>query len=124
MDVLNLTLQAAVPLRILELLAMPAWQRAEAVQHWAADAVEVVASNGDTLMFKAKPHKLTDAQVGPSSRRRVGDEVSTATTFNHLARGLAALAMAPGGVRFLGTHWCAASHPGGTSDTTCRASGE
>ena len=110
MDTLVITLQAAVPLWMAELARMTPEQRDRAVANWAADAAEVIASNGDTLMFHTKPTKLTAAQLGTTSRRKPGDEVGTASTFNHLARGLAALAYCPGGVQFGGYHWCADHH--------------
>lgn len=126
MDTLTLTLQVAVPLRMYQLRQMTEAQRERAVGVWAAEAAEVVASNGDTLMFRTKPWKLKDSQLTAASRRKPGDEVSTAATFNHLARGLAALAYCPGGVMFGGCHWCV-EHPWGVtadsvSDLTCGAS--
>ena len=114
-DALMITLQAAVPLWMAELRAMTEAQRDRTILSWAADAAEVIASNGDTLMFRTKPTKVTAAQLGANSRRKVGDEVSTAATFNHLARGLAALAYCPGGVHFGDTHWCSVEHPWGAA---------
>jgi hypothetical protein len=35
-----------------------------------------------------------------------------AEAFNALARGLAALAYQPGGVKYAGLHWCVEEHPG------------
>ena len=115
MDTLTTTLQLAVPLWMGELAAMTEAQRDRTITVWAADAAEVIASNGDTLMFRSKPTKLTAAQLGANSRRKPGDEVSTAATFNHLARGLAALAYCPGGVAFGDTHWCSVEHRWGTA---------
>lgn len=126
-DVLLITLDAAVPLWLAELRSMTPIQRAEHVRTWAAEAAEVVASHGDTLMFRTRSHKLRAVQLGPASRRKPGAEVSTAATFNALARGLAALAMSPGGVLFAGRHWCV-KHPWGiactsSTDLTCTGSG-
>jgi hypothetical protein len=122
-ETLVLTLQVAVPLRIAELTRLPAWQRDETMEHWAADAAEVLASNGDTLMFRTKPWKIKEAQLGAGSRRKPGDEVSTAATFNHLAKGLAAFALCLGGVTFGGVHWCVGHAwgvaPQEVSDLTC-----
>lgn len=121
------TLRLAVPLRIAELLRMTEVQRVDTIRFWAAEACEVVASNGDNLMFRTKPWRLKGSQLAKGSRRKPGDEVSTADTFNHLAAGLAALAMCPGGVLFAGVHWCA-EHPLGKeaaniADLTCSAAG-
>jgi DNA-directed RNA polymerase specialized sigma24 family protein len=63
-------------------------------------------------MFLTKPHK---------------GEGGTADTFNHLARGLAALAFQPGGVRFNGTLWCAEHAPWGAAageEFACRRCGD
>lgn len=86
------TLRLAVPLRIEELAAMNDATRAATVTTWAAEAVEPIASRGDALQFGSKKSG------------------AVAEVFNHLARGLAALAYAPGGVLFAGTHWCAGEH--------------
>jgi hypothetical protein len=126
-DVLSLTLRLAVPLRIAELAHALTYggerHQRRVVAEWALDAAEVLAHNGDSLMFKTSRHKLTAAQLTPDSCRKPGDEVSTAATFSSLAKGLAALAQAPGGVRFGGVHWCSESHQGGTTaataDLTC-----
>lgn len=90
---LAIALGAGVPLRLAELAVMMPEVRDRTIAEWASAAADVVASRGDQLMFRTKPHK---------------GEGGTADTFNHLARGLAALAHAPGGVRFMGTHWCSA----------------
>jgi len=82
--VLTTSLQAAVPLWILE---MRPWTPAARLATAREDG-QHIAEHGDDLMFKSKT------------------KGRTAEAFNHLARGLAALAYAPGGVTFAGEHWC------------------
>lgn len=98
-DALPIALEAAVPLRLMELAALSPVERDRVRMRWAHDASDIVASQGDTLMFGSK---------------RSG---AAANVFNHLARGLAALAYAPGGVTFAGRHWEAG---GGESPTPVR----
>ena len=81
---LSIALQATVPIAILE---MRSWT-AEARQAAAAEWGQIIASHGDDILFRSA---------------RQGD---SAKAFTALARGLAALAYCPGGVRFLGIHWC------------------
>ena len=90
---LALSLQAAVPLLLDELARVP--NRAEVIHTWADRAADEVGSRGDILQWR-------------SSKRG-----ETAEVFNHLARGMAALATAPGGVRFLGLIFCSRHSPGG-----------
>lgn len=91
-DVLMISLQAAVSLRILELNARALEFDIEPlIRRWAAEAVEPIASRGDALQFGGKRGAAADV-------------------FNHLACGLAALAFSPGGVVFGGYHWCARVH--------------
>ena len=99
---LSVILQVAIPLRMAELHAMSPTERRRIIRMWAADAADVVAVRGDQLMYRTKPTK---------------GEGGTADTFNHLARGLAALAYCPGGVLFTGRHWCV-EHPGGLAATS------
>lgn len=63
------------------------------VERIAREAAVTIGSHGDDLMYGGK---------------------HCASTFAALARGLAAISFAPGGVRFLGEHWCA-RHPESTS---------
>lgn len=107
--VLLTTLQVAVPLRIRELELMAPAERRLMLGVWRSDAVEAVAHRGDILMFKG------------------GKKGETANVFNGLAKGIAALAHAPGGVLFAGCHWCLA-HPGGKaassiSELACESPG-
>jgi hypothetical protein len=99
-EVLLLSLQVAVPLRIRELVGSRI--RHAYMQQWADQACDEIAAHGDILQFGGKRGEVADV-------------------FNHLARGLAVLALLPGGVAFAGTHWCgehvygvpadAAAHP-------------
>lgn len=82
-DVLVITLQAAVPLHIDKVRRLSAAERSRL----ARSAADTVAAHGDNILFKSK---------------KAGD---TAHAFNELARGLAVLALQPGGVTFAGCHW-------------------
>lgn len=108
-DVLQAGLLAAVPLRMIQLRGMGAREREQTVARWAAaDAVEPIASRGDALQYGGRKGQAADV-------------------FNHLARGLAALAQAPGGVLFAGVHWCVEHSGGVLRETavglTCTAAG-
>lgn len=92
---LLVSLQAAVPLWIAS-----AGRRPELLEAWRVGAAEAIAHHGDTLMFR-------------TPRR-------TAETFNALARGIAVLAHAPGGVTAFGLCWCATHSPGGVPATAVR----
>lgn len=82
-DVLLTTLQLAVPMWIEQLRAvggqLPYDERDR--------IIEQINSKGDDLQFGGK-------------------RGSAAQAFNAMAKGLAALAYAPGGVTFCGIHWC------------------
>jgi hypothetical protein len=84
---LGSVLALAVPLRIAELLALSPPDRASRMALWQRESGQAIASHGDQILFRSK-HR--------------GE---TAEAFNHLARGLAVLAFAPGGVTFAGQHW-------------------
>jgi hypothetical protein len=60
------TLRLVVPMRISELLCIAddAW-RVDVMRRWAAAASEVVASNGDSLMFRTNPWRLKDSHLAP-----------------------------------------------------------
>jgi hypothetical protein len=108
-DALLIGLDAAVPLRMLDLGRMCVDRRRATAKAWAAEAADVIACKGDVLQYGSK---------------RRGE---AADAFNHLARGLAALAQSPGGVLFAGRHWCI-EHQWGTACAditalTCDASG-
>lgn len=91
-----MSLQLAVPLWIAELIALDEEDRAFTIEAWRRAALMPIAERGDLLIFGAGQSRSERGQTG--------------TTFNHLARGLAALAFHPGGVRFAGRHWCALVH--------------
>lgn len=76
------TLQIAVPI---EILRMRTWDEKTRLAK-AAEFGQHIAANGDDILYKT------------------GGE--TATAFAALARGLAACAYQPGGVTFMGLHWC------------------
>lgn len=86
MGLLMVTLECAVPLHIFELQRLP-W---EVVERIAKECGQTVAEKGDVIQFYEK------GKTGPA--------------FNALARGLACLAFAPGGVRYNGARW-KAKHP-------------
>ncbi|WDZ87203.1 hypothetical protein [Micromonospora cathayae] len=95
-DALTIGLEAAVQLHMLTLRHMHPDLRDDLLARWAAEAGPEIGSKGDILQFR-------------SSKRG-----ETAAVFNHLARGLTALAHQPGGVTFAGMHWC-------TDHQQCRA---
>lgn len=117
-------LEAAVPLAIAELRDEPFSVR----QRVAAEAGLIVASQADTMMFGSKRKPGAAARelerhrnhVRPVTRevhdkcdpcRNGMPDYSAGEVFSYLAKGLAALACQPGGVTFLGLHWCVYSHP-------------
>lgn len=85
-DLLEITLEAAVPLRVLELRHASDGERARL----ASEASAQIAEHGDVILYR-------------SPRR--GD---TATAVGWLITGLACAAHQPGGVRFRNLGWCAA----------------
>jgi len=86
LDVLDIHLEAAVPLRIFELGPLSAAERLRL----AAEASAQIAAREDNILF-------------PGPRR--GD---TASAVSWLVTGLAVAAFQPGGVRFRQLAWCAA----------------
>lgn len=80
-ELLKISLSSAVPLWIQELQGFT-WSE---ILQMANNAATIIASQGDTLMYKTKG--------------------KTRETFNQLAKGLAACSFAPGGVTFLGMHF-------------------
>lgn len=132
-DVLLITLELAVPLRIWELAGMSQHRREDTCARWAQEAASEVGSSGDSIMFRTptKERKHGSCTCGGTiSKERngwhhVGDSgrklacpdgrtpaladmplEGTAPAFDALARGLAAAAWHPSGVTFLGQHWC------------------
>lgn len=85
MTLLADTLEVSVFMAQDECSKLPLAEIADAARAYA----EVIAAHGDDLQFGGK---------------------HCASTHAALARGLAALSFLPGGVVFLGRHWCA-THP-------------
>lgn len=79
---IKLALSAAVPLWIEELKNKP-WAE---LQEMAQAAADIVASKGDLIMFRGKKGE-------------------SAAAFNALAKGIAILSFAPGGVTVFGDHY-------------------
>jgi hypothetical protein len=77
-------LRTAVGLRLLDLAGESDYERARFVAR-APYLAQAIAAHGDELQFGGR---------------------HCAKTFAALADGLAALALAPGGVTFAGAHWC------------------
>jgi hypothetical protein len=93
-ELLRLTLHLAVPLWVDRFIRTRATH--SDLLHQAVWAGDVLAEQGDSLMFRTKykdnPHL---------SRPRYG----TAEVFNQLARGIAAASFSPGGCRVFGLHF-------------------
>ena len=90
MSTLAETLRLAVPMHMAEAAGMRP-------EHRVATASRLVGADelpGDALIFGANNPK------------------TTARAFNSLARGLAMAAYQPGGVTYLGAHWCTGPHDG------------
>jgi hypothetical protein len=87
--VLQISLATTVPIWIGTIASWSDERRRQA----ASEVANVIAAHGDDLMFGGK---------------------HCADAFNKLALGIACLAYAPGGVRFMGEHWQAdQSNPAG-----------
>lgn len=106
------TLAVAVPLRIDELLGLPSDHRETVAKRWAERGAGGVAHHGDMLMFRSKAGRRHTPECVKEQRSHCDCRVGTAEVFNALAKGLAALALSPGGVTWSGLHWCV-EHPGG-----------
>jgi hypothetical protein len=96
-ELLTCTLAAAVPLRLAELDSLAGETRTDVIRAWREDALEQILAHGDIILYPAKKRG------------------ETAAAFNTLARGLAVMALNPGGVAFIGQVWCAAHSPFGTA---------
>lgn len=132
---LGIALSAAVPLWIERIRDLPDDRRLEL----AREASQVIASQGDTLMF-GSTHKMGHGEKqirACRSRPRCAEKdcrckgegctdkscwchvqgepaYSAGEVFSKLASGLAAAAFQPGGITFSGQHWC-------TDHDACRA---
>ena len=82
-SLLATTLAAAVPLWIEELRPLP-WSE---IDHLAKECSQIIAEKGDVILYRSK---------------KKGE---TARAFNALAKGIAALSFAPGGVKVFGMHF-------------------
>jgi nickel-dependent lactate racemase len=80
---LPIALDAAVPLWIEEVKRLP-WCE---VERCARATAQIVAEKGDIILYRSKKRG------------------ESAAAFNALAKGLACLALAPGGVKVFGRHW-------------------
>jgi hypothetical protein len=88
-ELLEMTLEVAVPLRIVELRHATGRERTRLAEEASAH----IAEHGDVILFRSPRRGETAAAVG------------------WLITGLACAAYQPGGVRFMNLGWCAA-HPG------------
>lgn len=85
---LHISLQAAVPLRAMELDGLRRVNKSlfeNTISKWSKDAGDYLSQHGDALMFRVKG--------------------KSAEAFNHLAKGIACMGFCPGGVTAFGTHW-------------------
>lgn len=100
-DLLRTSLSFAVPLWVQRFI--DEGHTLEFVLEQAKHAAQLVASQGDALMFKMKAEKDAprDAEGHPVRSRSAG----TAAVFNALAAGLAAASFMPGGVKAFGAHF-------------------
>jgi hypothetical protein len=94
-------LDFAVPMAMACLAAMSESVRDWTRGQWAATAASLVAHQGDALLYPT-PARRASRRAGV----RVEASAGTVWVFAALARGLAAGAWQPGGVTFLGRHWC------------------
>lgn len=99
------TLDISVPLDLAILYAMGDEDREEAITRWAATAAELIAHSDASLLYPIPASPRTADHAA---------EPGTAATFSALSKGLAAGAHTPGGITFLGRHWC-------TDHARCRA---
>lgn len=107
------TLALAVPMRIDQLQQYREATRTEVGLAWAKTGADLVACHGDMLQFRSKAPKKHTTDCVKNERQTYCDcLIGTAEVFNAMAKGLAALALSPGGVTFSGLHWCV-EHPGG-----------
>lgn len=92
------SLSLAVPFHIFDMQNWD-WERIKD----SADACSLlIASCGDQFLYKTKRQVKQDGEVV---------SVGTAAAFNAVAKGIACLAFAPGGVRIFGLHFDAARGP-------------
>ena len=98
MDALATHLEVPVTLNLAHLATLPAHMKATCIEIWRAEGAAAIATHGDALQFTTKKPGRT------------------ATAFNSLAKGIAALATTPEGIHFAGRHWTTdEKETGGTS---------
>jgi hypothetical protein len=97
---LQVTLETAVPMWAVTVASWTADRRMRA----AHDAAEVIAHGADVL-FHTPPRR-----PGTTAPRQTTREYRPGEVFSAIAKALAIGAHQPGGVTFLGRHWCTAPH--------------
>lgn len=85
-SLLRTSLQAAVPLNAMT-LADRSWDE---LLEMARESSQIVAEKGDIILYRSS---------------KAGEAGETAHAFNALARGIAILSFAPGGVTIFGDHY-------------------
>jgi hypothetical protein len=91
------TLDISVPLDLAILYAMGEADREEAITRWAMNAADLITQSDASLLYPIPASPRTERHAA---------EPGTAATFAALSKGLAAGAHSPGGITFLGRHWC------------------
>jgi len=110
-ELLPVMVVPAVVVALVELDRWPLEEQASVRAAWQQQLLRLLDGSGDTMADWLHGH----AKRRPTRRDR--QQVSDA--FAVLARGLAAMAHQPGGVRFAGTLWCAQHAPLGTTGYPC-----
>lgn len=127
--VLRTELEGLVPLWVLEVRSWPPWRLAAE----GDEAGRIIAAGGDVLfnapddpgpaeMRRPAPHVMPPelAGAGPGQAEYTMPRTTTVMYRNYrrgeilnaLAKGLAIGSLVPGGVTFMGRHWCGAPHQG------------
>lgn len=104
-------LEGMVPLAMLELARYGGWRLEEEVRQLAD-----IVSLADSLVGDADPPSRGDMKALPPLHLWAGKGAARSyrrgEVLAAVARGLALVALRPGGVTFAGRHWCAAPHEG------------
>jgi hypothetical protein len=79
-------LSCAVPLWIMRLEELSHAERSATIKRWAGNAAEVLERTGEAILYRTQPGESAEA-------------------FNAVAKAIAALSFAPGGVTLFGEHW-------------------
>jgi hypothetical protein len=94
--ILDIAMQAMVPIAIADLARWPESTRTRRIAQWTRPGiVDVIASQGDLILY------------GPGPKATRQDRGDTAEATADLARALAAMAYQPGGITVFGILWCA-----------------